>query len=160
MHKPPEWKLSTIVLSKLKMHPRNPRQLSKHDAEHLQESLNKFGLIDKPIINLDYQVIAGHQRIKLLKRSKVKDVQCWVPDRLLTQREVDELNIRHNRATGEWDFDILANEWELEDLVEWGFTAEELVGDLDDEGDEDQKPQKSEKQLECPSCGHTWSKNA
>jgi len=47
-----------------------------------------------------------------------------VPETKLSDRDVEELNIRLNRNTGEWDWDILANEWEVEDLQEWGFDDE------------------------------------
>ena len=41
-------------------------------------------------------------------------------------KHVEELNIRLNKNTGEWDWDILANDWEVDDLLAWGFTEEEL----------------------------------
>ena len=47
-----------------------------------------------------------------------------MPETKLSDRDVEELNIRLNRNTGEWDWDILANEWEVEDLQEWGFDDE------------------------------------
>jgi DNA modification methylase len=54
-----------------------------------------------------------------------------VPDQSLDQKDIDELNIRLNRNLGEWDFDILANQWDVDNLIEWGFTEEELSFDLD-----------------------------
>lgn len=121
-----QWHLEKRNINDLKDHPKNPRQLSKHDAEHLQKSIDKFGLIDKPIINLDNQIIGGHQRKAILKKLKIKEIDCWVPDKELTQEQVDELNVRLNKNTGTFDFDILANEWNLDDLLEWGFTPEEF----------------------------------
>lgn len=123
-----KWSLVTVPIKQLKENPKNPRQLSKKQAEDLQKSLDRFGLIDKPIINTDNQIIGGHQRVKLLKKSKVKEVECWMPDRTLTDDEVDELCIRHNKNTGEWDWDVLADQWDPTDLVDWGFTVNELVG--------------------------------
>jgi len=121
------WSLENRKLSDLKDNPKNPRQLSSHDAEHLQISLEKFGLIDKLIINSDGTIIGGHQRKKILKKMGLKSIEVWVPSRELNQKEVDELNIRLNRNTGEWDFDILANQWELPALIEYGFTIEEIL---------------------------------
>lgn len=122
------WHLETRKLSDLKDHPKNPRKLDKDQAEHLQKSLEKFGLIDKPIINLDNQIIGGHQRKNVLKKMKLKQIECFVPDHMLTPEEVDELNIRLNRNTGDWDWDILANQWDTEQLIDWGFKAEEFIG--------------------------------
>ena len=45
---------------------------------------------------------------------------------MLTDKEVEELNIRLNKNTGNWDFDALANRFEVPDLLEWGFDEREL----------------------------------
>lgn len=123
-----KWHLETKKISALKDHPKNPRQLTKDQAAQLKESVQKFGLIDKPIITQDNLIIGGHQRKNVLKSLKIKEVECWVPDRQLTEEEIDELNIRLNLNIGEWDFDVLANEWEVEDLINWGFDPEDLLG--------------------------------
>ena len=78
-----KWSLVTVPIKQLKEHPNNPRSLSKDQAAHLQKSLDRFGLIDKPIINTDYTIIGGHQRLKLLKKNKLKEVECWMPDETL-----------------------------------------------------------------------------
>ena len=116
-----EWHLERRWLPDLKEHPHNPRRLSKKDHAQLSTSLDKFGLIDKPIINRDNMIIGGHQRVKVLLDAGIKETECNVPDRLLSDEEVNELCIRLNKNTGEWDDDILANSWEMDDLVEWGF---------------------------------------
>lgn len=121
-----EWHLETRKIADLKPLGKNPRKLSKHDYEHLKKSLDKFGLIDKPIVNSDGTIIGGHQRVAVLKRDKVKDVECYVAKEPLSDRDLMELNIRLNRNAGEWDYDVLANEWEELDLLDWGFKAEEL----------------------------------
>ena len=125
-----KWSLEKRKISSLKKHPKNPRKLSDHDYKHLKQSLDKFGLIDKVIINTDNQIIGGHQRLQVLKKLGQKEIEVWVPDRTLESQEADELNIRLNRATGEWDWDCLANEWDPEDLLEWGFTPEEVFQDI------------------------------
>ena len=124
-----EWHLETRKVSALKDHPRNPRTLSKHDGEHLETSIKKFGVIDKPIITKEGMIIGGHQRKNILKKLAIKQVECWVPNEDLTDEQIDELNIRLNKNTGDWDYDILANEWDQEKLIEYGFTEEELLGE-------------------------------
>lgn len=127
-----KWHLENRKLKDLKDHPKNPRQISHEDIAHLTTSIDKFGLIDKPIINIDGQIIGGHQRKKILKKLAIKELECWVPDRELSEKEVEELNIRLNKNTGEFDFDILANQWEVSDLLDWGFTLEEFdLGDVE-----------------------------
>lgn len=121
-----KWKTETRKLSKLKSNKKNPRKLSEKDAFQLQQSLEKFGIADKIIINTDNTIIGGHQRKKILQKMDIKEVDVLVPDRELTEKECDEFNIRLNRNVGEWDFDILANEWEIDELVNWGFNPEEF----------------------------------
>lgn len=120
------WHTETRKLSNLKANKKNPRKLSENDAFHLRTSLEKFGLADKIIINLDDTIIGGHQRKKVLQNMGIKEVEVLVPDRELTDKECDEFNIRLNRNAGEWDFDILANEWNIDELVAWGFNPEEF----------------------------------
>lgn len=123
---------------------KNPRSLSDKEFKQLKTSLDKFGMIDKPIVNADSAntIIGGHQRKHVLEASGVKEVECWIPDRELSEKEVEELNIRLNKNTGSWDFDTLANEFELDDLLDWGFDKGELDLDLwADDAPEDVEPQ-------------------
>jgi len=126
------WTLQTFRLDELTDYYKNPRSLSEKEFKQLKTSLDKFGMIDKPIVNLDAgnTIIGGHQRKHVLEASGVKECECWIPDRELTEREVEELNIRLNKNTGSFDFDILANEFELDDLLDWGFDKQELDLDL------------------------------
>jgi len=130
-----KWTIETRKIKDLKDYSKNPRKLTHEQAAHLQVSLEKFGLIDKPIINSDNTIIGGHQRVRLLKKMGHKEVECYVPEVQLTDKEVEELNIRHNKNTGEFDFDILANEFEPLDLISWGFDEQEIFGDIAQEID-------------------------
>lgn len=138
------WTLHSFQLDELTDYYKNPRSLSEKEFKQLKTSLDKFGMIDKPIVNADsaHTIIGGHQRKHVLETSGVKEVECWIPDRELTEREVEELNIRLNKNTGQWDFDTLANEFELDDLLEWGFDKGELDLDLwASDAPEDVEPQ-------------------
>jgi DNA modification methylase len=126
-----EWKLEKRKLKDLIPHPKNPRKLSKHDYEHLSKSLDRFGLIDKPIIDKNNRIIGGHQRVAILNEAGIKEVECWVPHRDLTDNECDELLLRLNRNLGEWDWDILGNEFDPLELMEFGFEASEFLGSPD-----------------------------
>ena len=109
--------------------------------------MDKFGLIDKPICTIDGQILGGHQRLRILKDEGIKEVECWIPEREMNQREIDELLLRLNKNTGEWDFEMLANDFDIADIFEAGFTAEDLHLDVE-EG-----PPKEKKDKECPHCG-------
>jgi len=138
-----QWKLERRKLSSLKKYAHNPRILSKHDGNHLRQSLEKFGQCEPIVINADGTIIGGHQRVRTMKSLKESMVDVYVPERALDDQEVRELNIRLNRNIGEWDFDILANEWDENDLLSWGFLDGELGLDVEevdssDEEDDDE----------------------
>ena len=126
------WHLEKRKLKDLQAYYKNPRRLTDKQWEHLRTSLDKFGLIDRPCINANGTIIGGHQRINVMMKDGEEEIEVMVPDRLLDNAEVEELNIRLNKNTGEWDFDILANEWDQDDLLSWGFDATEFdLGEID-----------------------------
>jgi len=65
-----------------------------------------------------------------------------VPDKKLDEKKAEELAIRLNRAAGEWDYDVLANEFELEDLLEWGFELDEFGMEKPEKPEEEEKKKK------------------
>jgi ParB-like chromosome segregation protein Spo0J len=144
------WKLISVKLRDLKKHPKNPRRLTSIQAAQLTKSLDSFGLIEKPIINQNMMIIGGHQRIALLKKQGTKELECWYPDRLLEEKEVEELMIRLNRG-GSWDYDALANSFEVPDLLDYGFNPEELLGSMEEIEEKEDKRKKKEKV--CKNCG-------
>lgn len=124
----------------------NPRQITDKQAKDLKASLAKFGIADPIIINTDNMIIGGHQRMKILETLLGYEpdfqIDVRVPDRELSIDEVRELNVRLNKNVAEWDFDTLANNFELDDLLDWGFDKGELDLDLwADEPPEDVEPQ-------------------
>lgn len=147
------WYLQRKQIKDLIPHSKNPRQISKEKAQQLADSIAIFGLIDKPIINYDNTIIGGHQRIKLLANIGEDFVECWVPDEYLCEKQVDKLNISLNKITGDWDYDILANEWDQEDLLDAGFTEKELfVTDIDIEESDELPKEKEETPKLCDRC--------
>ncbi len=145
------WKLETRKISELKDYYKNPRTLNSRQEKNLKTSLEKFGLIDKPILNLDNTIIGGHQRKRTLKKLGYKEIDCWIPNRQLDEKEVEELNIRLNQS-GEFDYDILANEYEMIDLVNFGFDSDDILHALEIENNED-KEEKIKKKKICQNCG-------
>jgi DNA modification methylase len=106
----------------------NPRKLNKKQQADLTKSLEKFDLVEIPAINTDNQVLAGHQRIKILSvlgRGN-EEIDVRVPDRLLSKEEADEYVIRSNKNVGDWDLEKLTEAFNLDDLKDWGFEDFEL----------------------------------
>lgn len=121
-----EWELKTFEIATLNQYAKNPRILSERGHRNLTNSLGKFNLVGKPYVNTDNTIIAGHQRIRVLAEMGRTEVQCWVPDRLLNEKEVEELNITDNLLNGDFDYDILGNEFDVGDLLEYGMDEDDL----------------------------------
>lgn len=149
------WSLEKRKLKELTAFHKNPRKITKVQGEHLKKSIDKFGLIDRPFINRDGIIIGGHQRINVMGMKPNDEIEVMVPSRLLDNSEVEELNVRHNANHGEFDQDILANEFELDDLVNWGLEELKVISEtlmmVEEEPEDDKKKKKKEKL--CPHCG-------
>ena len=108
----------------------NPRQFKKEQYQNIKESLQRFGFVDPVIINKNKDrkniIIGGHQRVKVAKDLEYTEVPCLELDLSLDKEK--ELNIRLNKNVGEWDYDILANLFDFNDLMDWGFTEDDLAG--------------------------------
>jgi ParB-like chromosome segregation protein Spo0J len=144
-----QWKVEDKprLVKDLIPNPKNPRRISRDQFALLKESIKTNGLIDNPCINHDGRIIAGHQRRRAIIQLGWKEVYCKVPPRPITEREFEVISLQHNKNMGEFDFEILANEWEIDVIFESGFTAEDLHLDLEE------KEEKEKKEKECPHCG-------
>jgi len=118
-------------LSELTPAPYNPRQSTAKQEKQLKASLEKFGVVEPIIFNKQTgYIVGGHFRVRELKKLGYKEIECVIVD--LSEEDEKELNIRLNANTGEWDWDMLANEWDAVELEEWGlevpnFEAEEQI---------------------------------
>ena len=122
-------KIESKLIKDLKPATYNPRQISTKQYNDLKASVKKFGLVDPIIVNKDMTVIGGHQRLKICKELKHIEIDCVVLD--LSKEEERELNIRLNKNSGEFDMDILANEFDIDELVDWGFKHIDLDLNID-----------------------------
>ena len=122
-------KIESKLITDLKPATYNPRQISTKDYNSLKQSIKKFGMVDPIIANKDNTVIGGHQRLKICKELKYIEIDCVVLD--LSKEEERELNIRLNKNTGDFDMDILANEFDIDELTDWGFKHIDLDLNID-----------------------------
>mgnify|MGYP005987057325 CR=1 FL=1 len=111
----------------------NPRKLTKIQEQDLKDSLTRFGLVDPILVNINAEreniIIGGHQRVKVWESLGNKEVDCIELD--LTLDKEKELNVRLNKNTGGWDHDVLNEYFESIDLIEWGFTTDEVFSEED-----------------------------
>lgn len=153
------WTLKKLPISSLKEYERNPRKITRKGLSDLKISIEKFNVVQPIAVNSDGTIIGGHGRKKALTSLKIKEVDCYIPNRELTSDEFKELNIRLNKnIAGEFDMDILAIDFAPDKLIEYGFDKEELkFPDLNEEekpGEE--KEAGLEQTIQCPECGHQF----
>lgn len=124
----------------------NPRTLSKKQYDDLLNSFKKFGYVEICAINTDNTIIAGHQRVHVMKDLGWGDeeIEVRVPNRFLEKKEFDEYLIRSNQNGGSYDWDLLADNFEFDDLCEWGFDKENLINEFDLDIDEDEESEENE----------------
>lgn len=120
------WAEKTIPLTDLKPYERNPRFISKQAFEKLKESLRINGYHQRIIVQPDMRVIGGHQRIRALQELGVHEIIVLVPDRELTVDEFRRILIQDNLAFGDFDYDILSSDYEIEELQSYGMTDAQL----------------------------------
>lgn len=109
--------------------PTNPRQWSKAEMENLKKSLQETpelfearGIIVYPLDG-KFVVLGGNMRLSAAKALKMKDVPCIVMPEETPVEKLKEIVIKDNGAFGEWDYDLLANEWDDLPLADWGVPA-------------------------------------
>ena len=126
-------KITLVNISSLNPAEYNPRQISNKQYEDLKASMEKFGCVDPIIININPErlnvVVGGHQRLRILRDLGAEKVPTVSVN--LSEEDERELNVRLNKSGGEWDMDILANEFDIVDLKEWGFKDIELGFNID-----------------------------
>jgi len=121
-------KIEIVKISELNPAVYNPRRISEKKYQDLLASLKKFKIVEPAVVNnhpgRENIIIGGHQRIRAATELGMKEFPCHYVN--LIEKDEKELNVRLNKNTGEFDFDILANEFEVGDLMEWGFTDKDL----------------------------------
>ena len=157
-------RLDEMKISDLKANPKNPRIIKDDKFKKLVKSLQEFPemMEKRPMVcvtDVDGKLfpLGGNMRLKALQELKYKEI----PDEWVmladewTEEKRQEFVIKDNVGFGEWDWDVLNVDWDLEQLDDWGlkvFDVELFDGNIDDFFEENDK-QAKEKELLCPHCG-------
>lgn len=127
-----------VKITQIKPNPNNPRVIKDDKFAKLVESLRNFpemAEVRPIVVNTDMIILGGNVRFRAMKEAGWKTVPVqivnWAEDK---QRE---FIIKDNVSGGEWDWEMLANEWDAEQLDEWGldvpdFTGQTLEAEEDD----------------------------
>ncbi len=149
-----------MKLSEIKQNPNNPRLIKDEKFQKLVKSIKEFPkmmALRPMIINSDNIVLGGNMRLKALKELGYKEVpDDWVKRAEdLTEEETRRFIIADNVGFGEHDWELLQNDWDIDELEDWGlkvFDVELFDGSIDDFFEENNEPAK-EKETICPHCG-------
>lgn len=111
-----------IKIDLLRENEENPRKIKKKSFDKLKKSLQDFPemLQIRPlIVNSEYKVIGGNMRLKAAREIGLRELPCVVVD--LPKEKEKEFVVKDNLNYGEWDYDIIAERFDVRDLLDWGF---------------------------------------
>lgn len=131
--------IETIAINKIKLNPNNPRLIKDDKFTKLVQSIKDFPemLNIRPIVvNEDMIILGGNMRFKACKEAGLKEVPI-IKASGLSEDKQREFLIKDNVSGGEWDWELLANEWDAEQLDAWGLDIPDFaVKELEAEEDE------------------------
>lgn len=133
-----------IPLTKLKSNPNNPRFIKDEAFKKLVKSLKDFPEMLEAreiVVNKDYVILGGNMRFKAAQELGLKELPVKVVD--WSEEKQREFIIKDNVSGGEWDWDILANEWDTEELDDWGLDLPDGMQE-EQEIEEDEAPEVEE----------------
>lgn len=146
----------------------NPRICKWVQFDKLVESIKNNWVIEwRPLLlsNRTWKlvIIWGNQRYEACKKLWIEEVPTYLFEDLTEEKE-KEIIIRDNVNNGDWDFDLLANEWEDKDLVEWGIDVN-FNSDIEDkdidfeniESNENREMQTKVQAVCCPQCNYNFN---
>jgi hypothetical protein len=147
-------------ISELKSAEYNPRLMTEDDYRDLKASLQAFGCVDPIVVNQHKGrkdvVVGGHQRLKIWTDLGHKTIPCVYVDLPLARER--ELNVRLNKNVCHWDWDVLANNFDMGELEQWGFSEDMLLGNNIPPATKAVRNNGKEKgggeQVKCPQCGY------
>jgi len=128
-----------VKISEVKTNPNNPRVLKDDKFKKLVASVKGFPqmLEIRPIVvNNDMVVLGGNMRLKACKEAGLKEVHI-IKAEDLTEDQQREFIIKDNVGFGEWDWDMIANEWDTEDVEAWGLDIPVFDEPIELEAEED-----------------------
>ena len=120
-----------VKISKVKGNPNNPRIIKNDKFKKLVKSIQEFPEMLKlrPIVvDEDMIVLGGNMRLKASKDAGLKEVWIEVAEGL-TEEQKKEFIVKDNVGFGEWEWDMLANEWDSVQRAEWGLDVWENEDD-------------------------------
>ena len=126
-------KIEKIKISEIQINPNNPRLIKDDKFKKLVQSIKDLPqmLEIRPIVvNKEMVVLGGNMRLKACVEAGLKEIPIIIADNL-TEEQQREFLIKDNVSGGEWDFEMLANEWDSDKLDEWGLDIPSFAAGVD-----------------------------
>jgi len=130
--------IQVVKIKDIKSNPNNPRVIKDDKFHKLCESIKAFPkmLELRPIVvNDDMVVLGGNMRLKALKHLGLTEAPV-IKASELTEDQQRQFIIKDNAGFGEWDWNILANEWDVQELEQWGIDIPGFDINSDELGEE------------------------
>ena len=146
--------MERVPINSIRNNPINPRLVNTAKFEKLKQSIQDFPemLELRPIvINENGIILGGNMRYKALVELGYKEVPVIVAEHITKEQE-NEFIIKDNLGFGDWDWDILANEWDSVELEDWGLDVWQNEDDIINSFDEENEEQAKDK-IVCALCG-------
>jgi hypothetical protein len=136
-----QWPIKKIKVSEIKSNKRNPRTISEEELKRLKESLEGLGIFKPIILKHNYELLGGTQRIKVILSELPADFEIYasISDRERTEKEYDQIMLLDNTHFGDWDPDILANEFKLEDMEVANVSPPDMIDDVEEKEESKKK---------------------
>jgi DNA modification methylase len=134
--------VQSVKISDVKSNPNNPRLIKDDKFTKLVQSLKDFpemANVRPIVVNQDFVVLGGNMRLKAMKEAGWKEVPVQVVD--WSEQQQKEFIVKDNVGFGEWDWDMLANEWDAEDLEKWGLDVPQVFEEPEAEEDDYEMPE-------------------
>ncbi len=146
--------IKTVKISEPKPNEHNPRYINKANFKKLVNSLKEFPkmLEVRPlVVDENMIVLGGNMRLKALIEAGFKEVLIhqvldWTDD------EKNQFIIKDNSSFGSWDWEILANEWNMQKIVDWGVDLPKEMFAENDDPIQQNTQEEIPKEI-CPTCG-------
>jgi hypothetical protein len=165
--------MNTIKLSSIKPNPDNPRVIRDDQFRKLVANINRYPhfLEKRGIVHADGIILGGNQRYRAIQealqdaefrktigvKSKDEVPATWIQDASdWSVKDREAFIILDNSpggVSGEWDWDLLANQFDAAELNEWGL---EVPEDKEEKEEDTDSEDKDEKMTTCPECGHVF----
>ena len=122
VNKTAQHQIKKVSITEVKPNGSNPRIIKDPKFKQLVQSIQEFPemLELRPIIvNSDMVILGGNMRYKACMDAGIKEIPIMIADSL-DEAKQKEFIVKDNVGFGEWDWDVLANEWDVEELAHWG----------------------------------------